>query len=84
MADPKSLNGFVKSLAIQLVAALWTCLLLVTAPAFTASAVHAETAFPELKLLTEEWKPYHYLEDGVVKGQTADLLVKILEKVGSE
>lgn len=59
------------------------CLVLVAASGFHAPAARASTSFPELNLLTEEWKPYHYVEDGVVKGRTVDLLVEILQKVGS-
>lgn len=56
---------------------------MVVAPVFTVPAARASSPFPELNLLTENWKPYHYLENGVVQGQTVDLLVGILRKVGS-
>jgi len=82
-ADPKARKGVAKGRAMRLEAVIIACLVLFTAPAFKTPAVQAETAFPQLNLLTEEWKPYHYLEDGVVKGQTIDLLVDILQKVGS-
>ncbi|MCK7614144.1 substrate-binding periplasmic protein [Roseibium sediminicola] len=71
-------------MTLRLEAVAVACLILFAAPAFTLpAAAQAETAFPDLTFLTEEWKPYHYLEDGVVKGQTIDLLVGILRKVGS-
>jgi len=83
MADPKSPKGIASGLALRFEAVVIACLILFTAPAFNVPEAKAETAFPKLNLLTEEWKPYHYLEDGVVKGQTADLLVRILQAVGS-
>jgi len=59
------------------------CLISFTAPAVATTEAPAETAFPQLNLLTEEWKPYHYVEDGKVKGQTIELLLRILQRVGS-
>ncbi len=82
MSDPKTAKRIVRGLSHRWQAVIAAGLLL-TAAVSNASPVQAETTFPELKLLSEDWKPYHYVEDGVVKGQTADLLDKILEKVGS-
>ncbi|WP_420414833.1 substrate-binding periplasmic protein [Roseibium sp.] len=59
------------------------CLLTVASPIFNLQTAQADTTFPKLNLLTEDWKPYHYVEDGAVKGQTVDLLLNILKKVGS-
>jgi len=83
-ADRKSRKGFATEWAIRLVSAVLACLLLFTAAAVNVPAAQAETDFPELNLLTEEWRPYHFLEDGAVKGQTVDLLVRVLQKVGSK
>ena len=83
MAHSRSRKGFAKDWLLRLAAVVAVWPVMFNAPAFDVPAVHAETAFPQLNLLTEEWKPYHYLEDGEVKGQTADLLVEILGKVGS-
>ncbi|CTQ55956.1 Bacterial extracellular solute-binding proteins, family 3 [Roseibium album] len=83
MPAPKSPKGFANGLAARLKPVVFACLIMFTAPLFKISAVQAETAFPQLQLLTEEWEPYHFVEDGVVKGQTVDLLVSILQKVGS-
>ncbi|MHA7774935.1 substrate-binding periplasmic protein [Roseibium sp. M-1] len=83
MADQKTPKGFANNLANLLEAVVVACLIMFTAPAFIPPAAQAE-AFPNLKLLTEEWRPYHYVDDGVAKGQTVDLLVQILRKVGSK
>ncbi len=84
MADPTSRKGFAKSIAVRSKALVLACLFTLIAPTIDQSAAQSETPFPKLQLLTEEWKPYHFMEDGLVKGQTVDLLVSILEKVGSK
>lgn len=84
MADPVSRKGFAKTLALRSKALVLACLFTLIVPTIDQSAAQSETPFPELQLLTEEWKPYHFMEDGLVKGQTVDLLVSILEKVGSK
>lgn len=84
MADPKSPKGFAKSTAIRLKTIALVCQIMFIAAVFNAPLSQAETAFPDLQLLTEEWKPHHYVEDGVIKGRTVDLLVNILQRVGSK
>lgn len=39
---------------------------------------------PEFSIITEEWKPYNFEENGRVIGISADMLVLILEKIGSK
>ena len=38
---------------------------------------------PRFTILTEDWRPYQYIENGQLKGVAVDLLVKMLEKTGS-
>lgn len=38
---------------------------------------------PQFLIMTEEWEPYNFRKDGVVRGISADMLVLMLEKVGS-
>lgn len=49
---------------------------------FTVSAIYADTV-PKFTIMTEEWEPYNFQKDGVVKGISADMLVLILERIGS-
>ncbi|MBF0228391.1 MAG: ABC transporter substrate-binding protein [Desulfamplus sp.] len=48
----------------------------------SVSTICAET-FPQLEIMTEEWTPYNFEKDGVVQGISTDILVLMLEKVGS-
>jgi polar amino acid transport system substrate-binding protein len=36
-----------------------------------------------ISILTEEWEPYNYRKDGVVRGISTDILVLMLERAGS-
>ena len=38
---------------------------------------------PQLTIMTEEWEPYNFQQDGMVKGIATDILVLMLERVGS-
>lgn len=38
---------------------------------------------PPFNILTEDWKPYQYKENGQLKGIAVDLLVRLLDKTGS-
>ncbi len=38
---------------------------------------------PELTILTEDWPPYQYLEEGELKGYSVEVLEAVLEKAGS-
>lgn len=49
---------------------------------FFPSAIYANTV-PTFCIVTEEWEPYNFKKDGVVKGISADMLVLILDRVGS-
>jgi polar amino acid transport system substrate-binding protein len=46
-------------------------------------SVHAQT-FPKFTIMTENWKPYNFSEDGKTQGVAVDLLLLMLEKVGSK
>lgn len=39
---------------------------------------------PEFQILTEDWVPYQYEEDGKLKGISVDLIVLLLQRVGSK
>jgi len=39
---------------------------------------------PDFTIMTEDWKPYQYIEDDRLKGITVDLMVLLLKEVGSE
>ena len=39
--------------------------------------------FPVFKIMTEQWNPYNYQENGEAKGLAVDVLVRMLERVGS-
>ncbi|WP_155189858.1 substrate-binding periplasmic protein [Roseibium denhamense] len=79
--DLRSLSGAAIGFSARIRAV--ACLLLFAALPLNAPAVQAENIIPDFNLLTEDWKPYHYVEDGKVKGQTVDLLLGILEEIGS-
>ncbi len=38
---------------------------------------------PQLNIITEEWEPYNFKKDGVVQGISVDMLVLMLERIGS-
>jgi len=46
------------------------------------SAVYADQ-IPQFTIMTEDWKPYQYQEDGLLKGIAVDLLVLMLKDLGS-
>jgi len=58
------------------------CLFLLIFMFFYIPAIYAGTV-PQFTIMTEEWEPYNFQEDGVVKGISSDLLVLILERIGS-
>jgi len=39
---------------------------------------------PKFNIITEDWKPYQFKENGQLKGIAVDLLVLMLEKIGSD
>ncbi len=39
---------------------------------------------PELIIVTEDWKPYHYIEDGEFKGIVIDIMLLMLQELDSE
>jgi len=45
--------------------------------------IHAGT-IPHFTILTEEWEPYNFKKDGIVKGISTDMLVLMLERIGSK
>lgn len=47
-----------------------------------ASEIRADPV-PKLTILTEEWEPYNFTKDGEIKGISTDILVLMLEKIGS-
>lgn len=49
---------------------------------FPISTIYAGTV-PRFTIMTEEWEPYNFQKDGVVKGISTDILVLMLEKTGS-
>ncbi len=40
--------------------------------------------FPDLVIITEQFRPYNFVDNGKLKGIAVDLLEKMLEKVGSD
>ncbi len=48
----------------------------------TVPVVHGD-GIPEFTMATEDWPPYNFKEDGVVKGISTDTLVLMLERTGS-
>ncbi len=48
----------------------------------TASSTHADDV-PLFTILTEAWAPYNFQEKGVIKGISVDMLVLMLERIGS-
>lgn len=47
------------------------------------SAVRAQS-FPEFNIMTEDWRPYNFSEDGKTQGIAVDLFLLMLKKVGSK
>ncbi|MCP4163486.1 MAG: transporter substrate-binding domain-containing protein [Deltaproteobacteria bacterium] len=41
-------------------------------------------SLPGFLIMTENWKPYNFQEDGVIKGVSTDMLVLMLKKIGSQ
>lgn len=72
-------NAFLKQAAS--VVAVWCGLVLVHL-LFTPTT-QAEDLFPNLNIVTEEWAPYQYTENGQLKGSTVDFLLAILKAAGS-
>jgi len=44
---------------------------------------NAEKSLPEFQIMTENWKPYNYSENGKIKGLSTDILILMLKKTGS-
>lgn len=51
-------------------------------PLFQVSAINA-TIVPQFIIMTENWEPYNFENDGEVKGISTDILVFMLERIGS-
>lgn len=49
---------------------------------FPLSIIGAETV-QQFTIVTEDWEPYNFKENGVVKGISTDVLVLMLERIGS-
>lgn len=47
------------------------------------SILHAQE-LPKFTIMTEVWRPYNFTEDGQTKGIAVDLLVRMLEIIGSD
>ena len=45
--------------------------------------VFSSETFPQLTILTEDWEPFNYEEEGTVQGISTDMLVLMLQRVGS-
>ncbi len=49
---------------------------------FNVSTMSAQT-IPQFTIMTEQWIPYQFVEDGKIQGLAVDCLVLMLERVGS-
>lgn len=45
---------------------------------------HAASKSPDLILVTEEWPPYNYIQDGQVRGFSTDIVRAIMAELGEE
>ncbi|KJZ10831.1 hypothetical protein TW85_19100 [Marinomonas sp. S3726] len=54
-------------------------LLVLLVLSFTSALSAAETF---LQVLTENWRPYNYEDKGEIKGQSTDIVVKVLDRAG--
>ncbi|KZM45711.1 hypothetical protein OA92_00400 [Marinomonas sp. SBI22] len=54
-------------------------LLVLLGLSFTSALSAAETF---LHVLTEDWRPYNYEDKGEIKGQSTDIVVKVLDRAG--
>ncbi|MGB0943287.1 MAG: substrate-binding periplasmic protein [Marinomonas sp.] len=54
-------------------------LLVLLGLSFTSAFSAAETF---LHVLTEDWRPYNYEDKGEIKGQSTDIVVKVLDRAG--
>lgn len=55
-----------------------SCLILLISTPIYASQI------AEFTIMTEEWRPYNFSEDSQIKGISTDILVLILDKIGSK
>lgn len=84
MVFQKRLRKIIFTLAPGLIftpLALSICLVALT---LTNSDAKAVEPFPNLQILTEEWPPFQYTDNGELKGKTVGLLTAILKEAGSE
>ncbi len=49
---------------------------------FVYNNVYSDS-IPEFKIMTEEWEPYNFKKDGIARGLSVDMLVLMLDRVGS-
>lgn len=47
-----------------------------------AAAINLSGAEPELTVVTENWRPYNYLENNEVKGESTEIVKKVLDRAG--
>ena len=47
-------------------------------------AIVTAEPLPEFKIMTEEWKPYNFIENNKIQGISVDMFVAMLERIGSE
>jgi len=62
-----------------------SCCLLIFVVLFslTVSISRAAESLPRFQIMTETWPPFQFEEDGEIKGVVVDLMVLMLERVGS-
>lgn len=63
----------------------WTCCLLIIVVLLSLSVAISRAAepLPQFQIMTETWPPFQIEENGEIKGVVVDLLVLMLERVGS-
>lgn len=59
---------------------IFITLIIISCP---VKASHADS-LPEFFMVTEDWKPYNFVENGELKGISVEVLLLMLEKIGSE
>lgn len=47
-----------------------------------AASAWAQPALPRLRVVTENWRPYNYVEDGEIKGTATAVVRQVLERAG--
>ncbi|GAB2208908.1 hypothetical protein ROS1_57260 [Roseibium sp. ROS1] len=71
----------VTALRFMLLAALWFYVLCFMA---YGKERNSRQCLSPLSFLTEDWPPYQYIENGILKGVTVDLLLAILKEANAE